>query len=169
MENALTGLIVTTILLLAVLTMGQSYLTTQSAILESWREMEERLGERARTSLSPVQAETSLGGTSVAVTVRNDGSTKLADFDRWDVIVQYHEVGGGYIQRWLPYDELGSDNSWLVNFSAGTMDLTEPRILNPGERMVIQITLYPAVAMTTTNWVTIATPNGISASTVFTR
>jgi archaellum component FlaF (FlaF/FlaG flagellin family) len=169
MENALTGLIVTTILLLVVLTMGQTYLATQSAILESWREMEERLGERARTDLSVVSTETSVGGSSVDVTLQNDGDTKLADFERWDVIVQYHEVGGGYLQRWLPYDELGSDNSWLVNFSAGSMGSVEPRILNPGEQMVIQITLDPAVAMTTTNWVTVATPNGISASAVFTR
>ncbi|MBM3301395.1 MAG: hypothetical protein FJY85_15760, partial [Deltaproteobacteria bacterium] len=67
------------------------------------------------------------------------------------------------------YDELGTDNSWLVSYSEGTMDVFEPRILNSGEQMVIEITLNPTVAMTTTNWVTVAAPNGVSASTVFTR
>jgi len=169
METAFTGLIVIAILLLAVLTIGQTYLATQNTILESWRETEERLGDRARSNLSAVRADTSVGGTIAEVTLRNDGSTKLADFERWDVIVQYHQAGGGFAQEWLPYDELGTDNSWLVSYSEGTMDTFEPRILNPGEQMVIQISLDPAVAMTTTNLVTIATPNGISASVVFTR
>ena len=169
METALTGLIVITLLLLAVLTIGQTYLATQNAILESWRGMEERLGDRARTDLSLVSSETSVGGGIVRLTLRNDGNTKLADFDRWDVIVQYNQTGGGFAQQWLPYDELGTDNSWLVSYSEGTMDVFEPRILNSGEQMVIEITLNPTVAMTTTNWVTVAAPNGISASTVFTR
>lgn len=169
MENALTGLIVITLLLLVAFTIGQAYLTTQSAILESWQGMEERMGDRFRTKLSPLQAEVSVGGYSVEVTLQNDGNTKLADFERWDVIVQYHEVGGGYIQRWLPYDELGGDNSWLVDFSAGSMNTIEPRILNPGEQMIIRITLNPAVAMGTANWITAAAPNGISASIAFVR
>jgi len=169
METALTGLIVITLLLLAVLTIGQTYLATQNTMVESWRGMEERLGDRARTDLSPVSSETSVGGGTVVLTLQNDGDTKLADFDRWDVIVQYHETEGGYAQEWLPFDELGTDNSWLVSYSEGTMDAFEPRILNPGEQMVIEITLNPTVAMTTTNRVTVAAPNGISASTVFTR
>jgi hypothetical protein len=169
MENALPGLIVITILLLAVLTLGQASLATQGAVLESWRGMEERLEDRARTNLSSVYAETSVGGTTVEVALRNDGNTKLADFERWDVIVQYHQSGGGYAQEWLQYAELGGTNKWMVNFLEGTIGTFEPRILNPGEQMVIQISLDPAVAMTTTNLVTIATPNGISASAVFTR
>ena len=167
MESALTGLIVIAILLLAVLTIGQTYLATQNTILESWRGMEERLGDRARTDLSPVSSEISGGGGTVTLTLQNDGDTKLADFDRWDVIVQYHQAGGGFAQQWLPYDELGSDNSWLVSYSEGTMDTFEPRILNPGEQMVIQISLNPGVAAATTNLVTIATPNGITVSMVF--
>ncbi len=169
MENAITGLIVVTLLLLAVFTIGQTYLTTQGAVLESWRGMEERLGERFRTNLSPVRAEVLVGGHFVELTLQNDGDTKLADFERWDVIVQYHEDGGMYIQRWLPYDDLGGDNSWLVDFSEGSMDVIEPRILNPGEQMVVRIALNPPVATGTTNWVTIAAPNGVSTAAAFTR
>jgi hypothetical protein len=169
METALTGLIVLTVLLLAVLTIGQTYLATQDAVMESWRGMEERLGERARTDLTPVSAETTGDGTIVRLTLSNGGDTKVADFDRWDVIVQYHQVDGGYAQEWLRYDEFGGANRWTVNYDEGTMAVFEPRVFNSGEQMVIQLTLDPAVAMTSTNLVTVAAPNGISASTVFTR
>jgi hypothetical protein len=169
METAFTGLIVITLLLVAVLTVSQSFLATQNGVLTSWQHMEDRLGERARTDLSPVRSETSADGSTVDLTVRNDGDTKLSDFDRWDVIVQYHDAGGGFIQQWLAYSEFGSPNKWTIDFSKGTTETYEPRILNPGEEMVIELALEPVVAMTTTNRITIATPNGVNTSAVFTH
>lgn len=168
METAITGLIVITVLLLAILTLSHSFLSSQDAILESWQEMEERLGERVRTDISPLGATTLPGGSTVEVTLRNEGDTKLADFDRWDVILQY---GSGNVQ-WYPYGS--GDNTWGVegiylDASEGTGEIFDLNILNPGEEVVIWVSVSPAVGSPTTNTAIIATPNGISASTVFTR
>jgi hypothetical protein len=173
METTITGLIVITVLLLAILTLSYSFLSSQDAILESWREMEQRLGERARTNLSPLGATTDpLLGNTVEVTLRNEGSTKLADFDQWDVILQYIDSGFGDHTKWYPFG--AGSNTWGVeglylDASEGTEEVFDPDILNPGEEMVIQIWVSPPVGSPTTNLATVATPNGISASTAFTR
>ena len=102
------------------------------------------------------------------VTLKNEGNTKLADFDRWDVILQCES---GDVQ-WYPYG--AGDNTWGVggiylDYSEGTGEVFDLNILNPGEEMVIWVSISPAVGSPTINTATIATPNGISASTVFTH
>jgi len=175
-ETIIVSLIVMSIILFGALTISQSYLSSQDAILASWREMEERTGERARTDLSPIGAETRSEGTIVEATLSNEGDTKLADFDQWDVIVQYYTTGGDYNIRWLPYTEAAEpgDNQWTVvgiylDAAAATPEVYEPGILNPGEEIVIRMGVSPPVGVGTTNLATIATPNGISASVIFTR
>jgi hypothetical protein len=167
METAITGLIVITVLLLAILTLSYSFLSSQDAILESWREMEERLGERARTDISPLGARTLSGGSTVEVILRNEGNTKLADFEQWDVILQYYDGSGQYHVDWYP-----SGSGWTVYdifLDAPTVDeVFDIDILNPGEEMVIWVSVSPVVGSPTINTATIATPNGISASTFFT-
>jgi len=168
METAIAALIILTVVLFGALTIVQVYLSAQDAILTSWREMEERLGERARTEISADGPGTvdPLGHT-VVVTLTNEGSTKLADFDQWDVIVQYYRATGDCIIKWLPYTETAppGDNQWTKAIS----EVYEPGIFNPREVMTITLVVIPTVALTTTNRVIIATPNGITASAVFTR
>ena len=168
METAITGLIVITVLLLAILTLSHSFLSSQDAILESWREMEERLGERARTDISPLEATTNPLGDVVEVTLKNEGDTKLADFERWDVILQY---ANGNVQ-WYPYG--AGRNKWgesiYLDASEGTGEIFDKYILNPEEEIVIQVWLpLTDTVPVGTHWATIATANGISASTFFTH
>ena len=139
METAITGLIVITVLLLAILNLSHSFLSSQDAVLESWREMEERLGERARTDISPLEATTKPGGATVEVILRNEGDTKLADFDQWDVILQY---ASGDVQ-WYPYGAGRSKwgKSIYLDYSEGTGESFDKKILNPGEEIVIQVWL----------------------------
>jgi len=165
MDTAITSLIVIAVLLLAVLTTSEHYFSSLDTILESWREMQERLGERARTDLSPVGAQTISNGSVVEVTLRNDGDTKLADFDQWDVILEYDGSDYACHIAWYPYGS--GQNEWSVY--GISPDAFDPDILNPGEEVVIWISASPSVKEGTTNLATIATPNGITASTVFTR
>jgi len=169
MEASIAALIILTVVLFGVLTLTYAYISAQDTILESWREMEERLGDRARTNLSPVGAET-ISETMVEVTLSNDGDTKLADFDQWDVIVQYDSAGGNVVE-WLSYstEESLMSGEWGNNNGEDIGDILEPGIFNPGEVMTITLVVAPTVALGTTNLATIATPNGITASTVFTR
>jgi archaellum component FlaF (FlaF/FlaG flagellin family) len=175
METAIAALIILAIVLFGVLTMTQVYLSSQDAILESWREMEERLGERARTDLAAVGAKTIEPGYTVTVTLRNEGSTKLADFNHWDVIVQYDREGSGNVVKWLSYVDVDPESncnpSWfgLDQWCKDIGDVFEPKIFNPEEAMTITIGLTIQIGQPTTNTVIIATPNGISASAVFTR
>jgi len=164
METALTGLIIIMVLLLAMLIMAHSFFSSQDAVLESWREMEERVGDRARTDLLPVNAE-AIDGDSIQVTLRNEGDTKLADFDQWDVIIQYYNASSEYYVKWLPYAESG--DRWNEFFSSEAQAF-DPDIFNPGEEMIVQISISPPVGSPSTNQVIVATPNGISARTVFT-
>ncbi len=166
METAITALIVIALLLLVVLTISERYFSAQEAVVKSWQAMEEQMEERAGTNPAPVDAGTIAGGAIVEVTLRNEGDIKLADFDRWDVIIQYYDDFDGYYIKWLPYAQPG--DRWVEVFPPEAQ-VFDPNILNPGEEMVIQISVSPSVKEGSTKWVTIATPNGITASTVFTR
>ena len=120
--------------------------------------------DRARTDLSTVDAETMAG--IVNVTLRNEGDTKLADFDQWDVIIQYYDDFDEYYIKWLPYAQPG--DKWVEIFPPEAQ-VFDPDILNPGEEMVVQISVSPLVKESSSKLVTIVTPNGIAASTVFTH
>lgn len=168
MDTVLTGLIVITLLILAVLMMSQAYFSSQDAMFTSWRDMQARLGEQNRTGLTPVTARTLPGGSSdtVEVTVSNSGNTKWArdDFDRWDVILQYTDTDGAQHTAWYPYG--ATTNTWTAHHIA---ELYEPGILNPGEELVVWVTITPTIQVASTNVATVGTPNGISATAVFTR
>jgi hypothetical protein len=109
----------------------------------------------------------------VEVALRNSGQTKLGDFARWDVIVQYYDSGGTYYVKWLPYIEgTPGDNEWrkkgiYLNSENLTAEVFEPGILNPGEELVIEAKLNPPVGVGTTNLVVTSTPSGIPASITF--
>ena len=170
METAIAAVIILTVVLFGVLTIIQGHLSSQDAILESWRKMEARLEERAGTDISPIRANTMGVGDIMEVTLRNEGDTKLADFDRWDVIVQYYTSSGAYLIKWLPYTDAASpgDNQWTVagiylDASVATPEIYQPGILNPGEEVKIHMKLQPAVDMETACWATIDTSNGVVA------
>lgn len=169
METAFNGLIVLMVLMLLVFTFAYGYLQLQEGAMDSVRAMESRLSDQLKTDLTPTSAETMGGGGIVNVTIANEGDVKLADFDRWDVIVEYEGATGGQQIAWLPY-EGSADSRWMVNgiYAAGESETFEPNVLNPGEELVMQLWLSPTVALTSTNRVTVATPNGVSASAIFT-
>lgn len=129
------------------------------------------MGERARTDLSPVGAQTISGGSVVEITLRNEGDTKLADFDQWDVILQYYDSGGHYYTEWYPFGSGQNEwDVWDIFLEAPTVhEVFDVDILNPGEEMGIWVSVSPQVGAGTTNLATVATPNGITASTVFTN
>ncbi len=169
METVLVTLIIVTVVLFGALTLGYRYLAAQDATVRSSMQMEERVQERARTNLSALAATASAG--DVEVTLKNVGSIKLADFERWDVVVQYYDDNAIYHAQWYPYRS--GTNAWMVQgiyLSAPSVaESFEPGILNPSEEMVLRVSVSPDIGSPSTNWITVVTPNGISASTVFTR
>lgn len=161
MEASIAALIILTVVLFGVITMTHAYLSAQDTILESWREMEERLGERARTDIS--LGETSVTSVTVTSTLTNEGDTKFADFDEWDVILQYNGADSQEHVEWCEYGLL-TPCWWYKGTISGDF---EPGILNPGEE--VQITIIATKEITPTGRAIIAAPNGITASAAFTR
>jgi len=178
METILVLLILMGVILFGAPLLAHSYFSSQEAIAVCFQEMESRAAERAKTEISLLR-EQGQDAANIEIVLENRGVVKLADYDRWDVIVEYDD-GVKPQERhsvWLPYSPWPEDNHWWVVgiYADATIrgsevaEAYEPGILNPEEEMVLALRLSPAVGITTTNVATIVTVNGISASKVFTR
>lgn len=170
METVITTVIVIALVVLAIVGLSQISISAQSAIAQSTGLMQERVGDRARTNITSLSAQTTPPGDCVQLTLKNNGSTKLADFNQWDVILQYSD-GVNNQARWYSYGN--ALNQWTqqiyLTASPPVAEVVEPGIFDPGEEMVVTINVSPPVGAGTTNLAVVATPNGITASTVFTH
>ena len=176
METSVAALILITLLIVAVLTVTQAYLSSQDDLVVARREMDERMGQQSDTDLALIEVNALSGGTVVEITIRNEGDTKFADFEEWDVVLNYYTgwITTPYRIDWFPYSAGIADNQWTVtgiyaDASASDPEIFGPGILNAGEEIVLWVKVVPAVGTSTTNLATVATLNGITASTVFTR
>jgi hypothetical protein len=169
METAIVSLICIALVVFGGMTMSQGFLTSVDTTTVGLEEIGQRDETIMRTELSSVSASQPAADT-LEVTLENSGQTKLADFDKWDVIVQYYDSTGTYYSKWLPYTEgtLG-DNEWELVWIRlnGAAEIFEPNVLNPEEEIMIRAQLNPSAGAGTTNMVVVATPSGITASTYF--
>jgi hypothetical protein len=170
METVITTIIIVGVLVLAIVGLAQSSLSAQTSIAQSSGAMQERAGDRARTNLLSLYGRTTPLGDYVELTLRNSGSTKLSNFNQWDVVLQYSD-GASTQVKWYPYGS--AVNQWnqqiYLTASPPVAEVFEPGIFNPGEEMVITVGVSPKVGTGTTNIAVVATPNGITASTVYTH
>lgn len=169
METAIASLICIALIVFGGMTMSQGFLTSVDASTTGLEEIGQRNETIMRTELTPVSASQPASNT-LEVTLGNAGQTKLADFDKWDVIVQYYDSTGTYHIKWLPYTAgTPGDDEWEVVWIRlnGNAETFEPNVLNPEEVIKIRAQLNPSVGAGTTNMVVVATPNGITASTFF--
>jgi len=175
METVIISIICIALILVGGMTMSQGFLSsvdTTSLSLETVSERDEGI---MRTNLATVSASYLPSGI-LELALRNNGQTKLSDFDKWDVIIQYYDAGSAYYVKWLPYTENATpgDDQWrkegiYLDSQALTAEVFEPGILNPGEEMIIEAKVAPAVGTSTTNLVVASTPSGIPASISFTN
>ena len=167
METILPAFIIVILLLFAVLTPAQSYLAAQDQLAASNQLMDQRLVDRVHTDLVSVSHYISDDGVIVHMSIRNAGLTKLADFDQWDMILQYYDSGYVYHIVHVPYADSSTQglNTWSV--VSISQDYYDPGIFNPGETITVRLELSPAVGPETANRVELATPSGIGVTTVF--
>jgi archaellum component FlaF (FlaF/FlaG flagellin family) len=164
MENAITGLIIISVIVLAILGLTEGALSAQAALAEAGRTMQDRLAEQSRTNIAVLNVESSLGGDAVYITLKNTGTTKLADYEHWDVILEYADTLLAQHVEWHAYGQ------WFKQIyvsAPGTLEKIEPNILNPGEEMVITVPVLFTIGGGTSNVATVATPNGIASTAVF--
>ena len=172
METAIVSLICIALVVFGGMTMSQGFLTSVDTTTSGLEEISNRGEDIMRTELSTVNY-TMPSASRLYVRLENSGQTKIASFDKWDVIVQYRDSGGSYYVKWLPYTEgtLG-DNQWQksrIYIENEDPEAFEPDIVNPGETIEIEAKLEPSVGNGYTNLMVISTPNGIPASIYFTR
>jgi len=176
MDTVLISLFVIMILLFSVLTLTESYVRVQDNLAVSWKQMEKRAGEQARTHLTVVRADSLSAGAALDITLRNSGSVKLTDFAEWDVIIQHYDLTGDYLIDWYDYRESGLTlgGEWTVGgiyvvAATEASEVFDPGILNPGEEIVIRTQLSSPMNTDSVGVATVSTWNGITASAVFTR
>ena len=171
METAIVSLICIGLIVFGGMTMSQGFLTSVDTTTAGMEQASSQNEQIMRTELSVVTASSDDVG-NLNVTLLNSGQTKLSSFSKWDVIVQYDGNDGGYYAEWLPYTtgSPGADE-WTVGgiYVDGDPEAFEPDILNPGETLEIVAQLDPPAEGGTLLMVTVATPNGITASISFAR
>jgi hypothetical protein len=172
MSNAIVALVVIALMMTAALTWSQTAYTSFDSISQSLKQTVETTQEVARTDIKVVDAQTQ--GDSVEVSVLNSGEVHLAQFAKWDVLIQYYDAGKTYHISRLSYTENSNpgDNQWtIVNIytdeSLGQKEVFEPGILNPGEVMLMRLSLAPLPGAATTNFVTVSSANGVGTSAQF--
>ena len=170
METAIVSLLCIALIVFGGMTMSKGFLTSVDASTAGLENISQRDETTMRTGLASVDTSTPSADT-LEVVLENSGQVKLANFDKWDIIVQYYDDTGNYDIKWLPYTEgtLG-DNEWEVawiRLENGNPEIFEPDVLNPEEHIKIRIQLNPSIGVGTTNMVVVATPGGITTSTYF--
>jgi hypothetical protein len=173
MSNALVALVVIALMLVAVLSWSHTSFNWVDSSVQSWKQMVRTAEEVSRTDTEIISANTT--APYVEVLVQNSGKVHLAEFSKWDVLVQHYDGNSTYCISSLTYTEDANpsgDNQWTVatiysDDSLGQPEVFEPSILNTGEVMLLRLRLSPQPGAGTTNWVKVSSPNGIAASGQF--
>jgi hypothetical protein len=168
METAIISLICIALVVFGGMTMSRGFITSVDTSTAGLEEVGQRNEIILRTELSPVSAAMP-SADILELIIENTGQVRLAEFDKWDFIVQYYDDAGVSHVEWLPYAETPGDNEWSVSWIRldGAAEFYEPNMLNPGEQAMLQARLSPAAGTGTTNMVVVAAPNGVTASTYF--
>ncbi len=172
METAIISIVCIALLVFGGMTMSQGFMTSVDASATGLNEIGELTEAAMRTSLTPVETNLTFlpGADSLEIILENTGQTKMANFDKWDVIVQYYDDTNGYHIEWLPFSPSGgTTNQWGVQQITlnGAPEVYEPDVLNPGEQVILYTLLDPSVSSNATNMVVISTPSGVTCSTYF--
>lgn len=172
MSTVVTTLVMIAMLLTTGLAMAQSSLTSMDYMAQCWKETESTAQEISRTDISISDAQ--IAGGFIEVLVQNSGSIHIAQFPNWDVLVHYYDDNGDYYIVQTEYAEgtTPGDNQWSVagiytDDTLGQDEVFEPGILNPGEVMLLRVSLVPAQYAGTMCWVTVSTPSGVMTSVQF--
>jgi archaellum component FlaF (FlaF/FlaG flagellin family) len=146
------------------MTLSQGIIISADSTASNVDNMNIMEGEIARTDLNITRAAPMAWANYLRVTVKNNGQTKLASFDKWDMMVSYVDSGTLY-SKWLPYNtgSLPINDEWQKARIGldGPMEFFEPGILNAAEEMVALIRLNPPPQVGTNGDVTVAAPNGV--------
>jgi hypothetical protein len=172
MSNAIVTVIMTALMLAGVSILAQGSFTAVGNLSESWKDMEGRSSALSRTNVGIL--DTTYATPTLDVTLANTGGEALRDFGKWDVVAQYYETDGTYQTTYLTFTTATTpgDNEWnkvgiYLDASASTAEAHQPQILDPGEELVIRLSMTPTADTAANNVIVIGTPNGVTVSEPF--
>jgi len=102
--------------------------------------------------------------------VVNQGETSLAQFAKWDVIVEYQDGTTNYID--YTTDGSPGSNEWTVEgiyLLNNSREVFDPDILNPEEQMKLLINIDPGIGAREAIRLTISTPHGVTSQCLVMR
>ena len=172
METAIISIICIALLIFGGMAMSHGFMTSVDTSASGLQQIGNSVDSLIRTELTPVSTNLTAdaGGDPLQIILKNTGQTKMADFDKWDIIVQYYDDAGNYHVQWLPFvNGTNAVYEWDVGWIElnGGPELFDPGVLDPGEEIMIKTRLFPLVGPNTTSMVTISTPSGVTCSTYF--
>jgi hypothetical protein len=153
------------LLIVASTLIARSGLRSYDQIGGSVKEMQTRMVDQLQSRLTISNVTVDGGGGGLTLNLANVGQTRVATYERVDLILTYFTSPTARVTSWLPYDQGASPNSWTLVSIAN--DAYEPGILNPGETAVIHVTLGTPVQAGKTNFVLMDSEVGSIASTNF--
>ncbi|MCI0438930.1 MAG: hypothetical protein L0177_07330 [Chloroflexi bacterium] len=173
MHVVITYLLTAFIILVVVLTIGREMIATFGEVTDAWTTAQARHEDIAGTRLSAPVGLTVNPGTTVDITLVNEGKTALAQFADWDVIFEIQE-GSGVTLAYLDYttDANPAAGQWTVrgiylDADALTAEILYPDVLNPGEEMIVRAELSSTMLGSTYHRATFVTPNGVTTGVMF--
>lgn len=168
MESALTSLFALIVMLVGVTTTFAASDSAMHGAAESFREMTEQSEERLSTRIDITATTVDGAGQVVTVTVVNSGQHTITAFNRVDVIVEYTDEGLGRVLQSLSYTaDATTPGQWTA--TGIIEDAFNPRLLDPGESLVISAHLPSAMAMGVDASLTVVAPPAAVASARFER
>ncbi|MGD0115157.1 MAG: hypothetical protein ABSC13_04025 [Dehalococcoidia bacterium] len=167
METGIPALLIAAIMMITSVVMARSGYSSVDQLGQSWQAMEQRMEERVRTQLTAVSVQVDPSHANIAVQLRNDGQTTVADFGRMDVVVQYFSESGTRYVQWVPFTSGAlQSNTWAVTSILD--DYVNPGVLDPGEILQLEIRINPPMGTGTNGWIIVSTENGVTVSAAVT-
>ena len=178
MANLIVAMVTLAAIITTTISLMNSALTPHFKLSDAWKQMRTRSEQMVRTEMSTARVSVDSAGTSIEVTVRNDGETPLRAFDKWDLFVSYAPAPSGSGLKVLRLDyteqETPGTDEWSVpgiylNAAASEAEIWSPGIVDSGEEFVLRAKVGTPIATSTASVLTLAAQNGVTLSTQLTN
>ncbi len=167
MGDSLASILVLSLLIVLISLSARAYFVGGTIVHLAEKDAFVRTEERARTDFRIKSLASS--GSDLTVTVKNEGIVSFSDFAHMDFIVKYVATAGGgttVITRLTYTTGALAPDQWKK--TSITPDNLEPNVWNRTETLTLDALLANTLQSGSTGTVTVATPNGVSATSFFT-
>ena len=121
--------------------------------------------DQLKTQISVEYDYVSLNNNTFTMTLHNTGDTKIVNITKMEMFITLSNRTDNKTRTyWIPYsnDINATQPSWtMVNI---TPDIINPRVWDPGEAMVCQVSLPERPETGIVGWLMITVPNGMTTS-----